>query len=174
MIPMAIYAPPVSLSGHAQPRSLVIFSHHDFVGVSFEIGHLRQPMTLTQRTFRNIDQSALLAAVAYLPWDSLGNLSDANLKVFRLNLLFTTDLRTYNRHEANSLTWFGDAVLSAIQDRYSGNYSYRSSRSPKNWDRFRSSRNRATQIIRSAKRCFAGRTCPVTQRNFGAIFDYLV
>jgi hypothetical protein len=46
-------------------------------------------------------------------------------------------LRTYNRREANSLIWFNDAVLSAIQDR---NRAYR-----------------ATQVIRSAKRCFSGR-----------------
>jgi hypothetical protein len=64
---------------------LVILSHHDFVGVSFKIDHLRQPMTFTQRSFRNIDQSALLAAAANLHWDSLG--SDANLKVHRLNSL---------------------------------------------------------------------------------------
>jgi hypothetical protein len=42
-------------------------SHHDFVGASFEISHIRQPMTFSQRSFRNIDQSALLAAAAFLP-----------------------------------------------------------------------------------------------------------
>jgi hypothetical protein len=36
-------------------------SHHDFVGASFEISHIRQPMTFTQR---NIDQHALLAKAA--------------------------------------------------------------------------------------------------------------
>jgi hypothetical protein len=29
-------------------------SHHDFVGASFAISHQRQPMTFTQRSFRNI------------------------------------------------------------------------------------------------------------------------
>jgi hypothetical protein len=62
-------------------------SHHDFVGASFEISHIRQPMTFTQRSFRNIDQFALLVAVDYLPWDSIGSLPDANLKVIRLNSL---------------------------------------------------------------------------------------
>jgi cytochrome oxidase Cu insertion factor (SCO1/SenC/PrrC family) len=44
-------------------------------------------------------------------------------KVLRLNspLVALLDrfapLRTYNRRGANSLTWFDDAVLSAIQDR---------------------------------------------------------
>jgi hypothetical protein len=75
-------------------------------------------MTFTQRSFRNIDQSALLAAAAYLPWDSIGSLLDANMMVLRLNsLLFAfldrfAPLRTFNRREANSLTWFDDAVLS--------------------------------------------------------------
>jgi hypothetical protein len=55
------------------------------------------------------------------------------------------------------LTWFDDAVLSAIQDRNRAYSSYRSSRSPENWDRFCSLRNRATQVIRSAKQHFAGR-----------------
>jgi hypothetical protein len=62
-------------------------SHHEFVGASFEISLLRQSMTFTQRSFRNIDQPALLAEVAYLPLDSIGRLSDANLKVLRLNSL---------------------------------------------------------------------------------------
>jgi hypothetical protein len=77
-------------------------------------------MTFTQRSFRNIEQFALLAAVDYLPWDSIGSLPDANLKVIRLNSLLVAvldrfaPLQTYNRREANSLTWFDDAVLSAI------------------------------------------------------------
>jgi hypothetical protein len=61
-------------------------------------------MTFTQESFRNIDQSsALLAAVGYLSWDSIGSLLDANLKVLRLNPLLVTlldrfaPLRTYNR-----------------------------------------------------------------------------
>jgi hypothetical protein len=93
-------------------------SHHDYVGASFEIG---QQMTFTQRSFTNIDQSALLAATAYLTWDSIGSLPDADLKVLRLNSLLIAlldrfaPLRTYNRREANSLPWFDDAVLSAIQ-----------------------------------------------------------
>jgi hypothetical protein len=67
-------------------------------------------MTFTQRSFINIDQSALLAAEAYLPWNSIGSLSDANLKVLRLNSLFVAfldrfgPLQTNNRREANSLT----------------------------------------------------------------------
>jgi hypothetical protein len=48
-------------TGNAQPHSLVIgcpeISHHDFVGASFKIGHLR--------SFRNIDQSVLLAAAGH-------------------------------------------------------------------------------------------------------------
>jgi hypothetical protein len=127
-------------------------SHHDFVGASFEISHLI-----------HIDQSALVPAAAYLPWDSIGSLTDANMKVLRLNFVLVAlldrfaPLRTYNRREANSLIWFDDAVLSAIQDPNRAYSSYRSSRSTENWDRFRSLRNRATQVIRSAKQCFAGR-----------------
>jgi hypothetical protein len=80
------------------------------------------------------------------------------LKVLRLALLDRFGpLRTYNRREANSLTMFDDAVLSAIQDRNRAYSSYRSSRSPENWDRFRSLRNRAKQVIITAKRSFAGR-----------------
>jgi hypothetical protein len=85
------------------------------------------------------------------------------LKVLRLNSLLVAlldrfaPLRTYNRREANSLICFDDAVLSAIQDRNRTYSRYRSSRSLENWDRFRSLRNRATQVIRSAKRRFAGR-----------------
>jgi hypothetical protein len=52
------------------------------------------------------------------------------------------------------LTWFNDAVLSAIQDRNRAYSSYRFSRSPENWDGFRSLRNR---VIRSAKRRLSGR-----------------
>jgi hypothetical protein len=121
---------------------------------------MRQPMTFTQRSFRNIDQTALLAAAAYLPWDPIGSLPDANLKVLRLNSLLVVfldrfaPLRTYNRR---SLTWFDDADLSAIQDRNRAYSSYRSSRPPENWDRFLYLRNRAMQVIRSAKRRFAGR-----------------
>jgi hypothetical protein len=94
-------------------------SYHNFVGASFEISHMHQPMTLTQRLFRNIDQTALVAAAAYLPWDSM----NANLKVFRLNSLLVdlldrfAPLWTYNRREADSLTWFDGADLIAIQDR---------------------------------------------------------
>jgi hypothetical protein len=55
--------------------------------IKFEISHIRQPMKFTQRSFRNIDKSALLASVAYLPWDSIGSLPDANLKVLLLNSL---------------------------------------------------------------------------------------
>jgi hypothetical protein len=108
-------------------------SHHDFVGASFEISHIRQPMTFTQRSFRIIDQSALLAAAAYLPWDSIGSLPNADLKVLRLNSLLVAlldhfaPLRTYNRREANSLTWFDDSVLSAIQGRIRAYSSYWSS-----------------------------------------------
>jgi hypothetical protein len=130
-------------------------SHQDFVGASLEISQIR--------SFKNIDQSALLAAAAYLLWDSIGSLPDANLKVLRLNsfLVALLDrfalLRTYNRREANSMTWYDDAVLSAIQERNRAYSSYRSSRSSEKWDRFHSLRNRATQVIGSARRCFAGR-----------------
>jgi hypothetical protein len=56
-----------------------------------------------------------------IDWDSIGSLPDANLKVLCLNSLLVAlfdrfaPLWTYNRLEANSLTWFDDAVLSAIQ-----------------------------------------------------------
>jgi hypothetical protein len=64
-------------------------SHHDFVGASFEISHLRQPMTFTQGSFRNIDQSAAV----YLPWDSIGSLLDANVtNLTRSWLLLSSDL----------------------------------------------------------------------------------
>jgi hypothetical protein len=115
-------------------------SHHDFVGASFVISHIRQPMAFFQRSFRNIDQSALLTAAAYLTWDSIGSLPDANLKFLRLYSLLVdfldrfAPLRTNNRREADSLTWFDDAVLSAIQDRNRACSSYRSSRSLENWD----------------------------------------
>jgi hypothetical protein len=62
-------------------------SHHNFVGASFEISHIRQPMKFTQRSFRNIDQFALLAAVDYLSWDSIDSLPDAYLNFLRLNSL---------------------------------------------------------------------------------------
>jgi hypothetical protein len=108
-------------------------------------------MKSTQRSFRNIDQFALLAAVDYLPWDSIGSLPDAHLKVIRLNSLLVAvldrfaPLQTYNRREANSLTWFDDDVLSTIQDRHRAYFSNRSSRSPDNWDRICSLRTRVTQ-----------------------------
>jgi hypothetical protein len=100
----------------------------------------------------HIDQSAHLAAAAYLPWDSIGSLPDPNLKILRLKSLLVAlldrfaPLRTYNRCEANSLTWFDDAVLSDILDRNCAYSSYRSSRSPENWNRFRFYRNRARRL----------------------------
>jgi hypothetical protein len=48
---------------------------------------MRQQMTFTQRSFRIIDQSALVAATAYLTWDSIGTLLDADLNFLRLNSL---------------------------------------------------------------------------------------
>jgi hypothetical protein len=105
------------------------------------------------------------------------------MKILRLNSLLVAfldrfaPLRTYNCREANSLTWFDDAVLSAIQDRYRAYSSYRSSKSPENWDRFRFLRNRAKQVIRSAKRRFAGRFLDLSgdpKKHIRAIFDHLV
>jgi hypothetical protein len=61
-------------------------------------------MTFTQRSFRNIDQSALLAAAAHLPWDSIGSLLDAYLKVLFVALFdLFAPLRSYNRREDLSL-----------------------------------------------------------------------
>jgi hypothetical protein len=66
-------------------------------------------MTFTRRSFRSIDHAALIAAVAYLPWDSIGSLPDANMRVLRLYSLLVAllarfvPLRTYNHREANSL-----------------------------------------------------------------------
>jgi hypothetical protein len=62
-------------------------SHHDFVGASFEIRRWR----------------SLKDRLGILPWDSIGSLPDANLKVFRLDSLLVAlfnrfaPLRTYNR-----------------------------------------------------------------------------
>jgi hypothetical protein len=84
-------------------------SHHDIVGASFKISLIRQPMTFTRRSFRNIDHATLIVAVAYLPWDSIGSLPDANVRVLRLYSLLVAllarfvPLRTYNHREANSL-----------------------------------------------------------------------
>jgi hypothetical protein len=99
------------------------------------------------------------------------------LKILRPNSLLVAlldqfaPMRTYNRLEATSLTWCDDAVLSTIQDRNCVYSSYKSSRSPENWDRFRSLRNRARQVIRSAKWRFTGRFLDLTSdpkiRSFG-------
>jgi hypothetical protein len=90
---------------YAQQRGLVVLQSHttDFVGASFEISYLRQPMTFTRRSFRNMDPSALLAAAAYLPWDSIGSFFDANLKLLRLNSLMVALLDRFGRTWAHIL-----------------------------------------------------------------------
>jgi hypothetical protein len=101
------------------PHSITHFGcpeivYHDFIGGSFEIGHLRQPMTYTRRSFGNIDRSTLLSMAACWPWDSIYNLADANLKVLRLNSFLVALLDqfapfwTYARRVANSLIWLDD------------------------------------------------------------------
>jgi hypothetical protein len=59
--------------------------------------------------------------------------------------------------QANSSKWFDDNVLRAIQKHNRPYSRHRVSRTPEGWERFCLLQNRASQIMRFAKRHFAGR-----------------